>query len=53
MKAGDAIFLAGMILIAFFYMKITDIQIDKLDRRITNLEWRVHIVEEKLKDNHK
>ena len=53
MKAGDAIFAVGMILLALFYMKITDYQIEKLDKRITNLEWRVHLVENKLKVAHK
>ena len=53
MKAGDGIFFATMIFIAFSYMKLTDIQLDHLNKRITNLEWRIHIVEEKLKDKHK
>lgn len=41
MKIGDALFTALMIFLAFAYMKITDIQLDHLDKRITNLEWRV------------
>jgi len=50
MKTGDAIFAALMFILAFGYMKITDIQLAHLDKRITDLAWRVHIVEMKLKD---
>lgn len=38
MKAGDAIFTALMIFLAFGYMKITDYQIANLDKRVTILE---------------
>ena len=49
MKAGDALFIALMIFLAFGYTKITDLQIAHLDKRITNLEFRVHIIEQKEK----
>jgi hypothetical protein len=53
MKTGDALFTALMVILAFGYMKITDIQLECLDKRITDLAWRVHIVEMKLKEKQK
>lgn len=52
MNAGDGILWATMVFIAFCYMKLTDIQLDRLDKRVTSLEGRMHIVELKLKDKH-
>lgn len=48
MKAGDALFLALMILLSFGYVKITDYQLANLDKRIALLEMRVSVVEHKL-----
>ena len=53
MKTGDALFTALMVFLAFGYMKITDIQIAHLDKRVTDLAWRVHIVEMKFKEKQK
>jgi len=50
MKAGDALFTGLMVILAFGYMKITDIQLAHLNKRVTDLAWRVHIVEMKLKE---
>lgn len=52
MKAGDGILFGTIIFVFFACMKLTDIQLERLDKRITSLEWRMHIVELKLKDKH-
>ena len=48
MKAGDALFIALMILFSFGYVKITDYQLANLDKRMALLEMRVSICEHKL-----
>lgn len=44
MTAGDSIFMIAIIALAFLYMKVTDYQIEQLDKRISIVEHKLNIV---------